>query len=97
MEEKIKQINELNNSISSLKDFLWILDYSNIDSTYGKNKRNEFSTFVVNSHLWTGSDNPKYYKTLSDKETMNELSEVMKPILRSLIEKKKAQLEVLVP
>jgi len=95
MEEKIKEINSLNESISELKDFLWLLENSDIDSTYGKNKRNEFSMFWVKSYLWTGSDNPAYEKKIRDKETMNELSKVMKVVLTAKIAEKKSKLESL--
>ena len=95
MEEKIKEINSLNYSIGSLIDFLWLLESSDIDTTYGKNKRNEFSMFWAKSYLWTGSDNPGYEKNITDRETMNELSKVMKVVLASQIVQKKLKLQSL--
>lgn len=96
MEEKIKEINSLNRSIQELQDFLWLLDNSDIDSKYGEKnepKRNEFSMFWIESHLWTGSDNPRYEKKLNDRDTMNELSKVMKVVISAKIAEKKAKLE----
>jgi len=96
MEDKIKQINSLNENIKELESLLWLLENSDIDSTHGKNKRNEFSMFCVKSYLWTGSDNPSYEKKITDRETMNELSKVMKLVIVSQINQKKLKLENLI-
>lgn len=99
MEEKIKQINSLNESINQLESFLWLLENSDVDSKYGeknKPKRNEFSSFSVKSSLWTGSDNPYCEKKITDNDTMNELSKVMKIVLLAKIENKKYKLQSLI-
>lgn len=98
MKEKIAEINLLDRQIDELTKFLWLLENSNIKSSYSeknKEKINEFSKFFVESHLWTGSDNPRYNNKLTDKETMNELSELMKPLLRSKLAEKKSRLDAL--
>lgn len=100
MEEKIKEINSLNASIKELESFLWLLEHSDIDSSHtvkgGVLKRNEFSMFLVRSYIWTGNDNPDCEKKVTDRETMNELSKVMKSVLISQIEQKKLKLANLI-
>ncbi len=99
MKEKIEKINKLTVSIGELKAFLELLEETNVDSEYGdkmKPKRNEFSRLYVQSYIWTGSDNPSYEKKISDRETINELAEVMKVVLRGKIELKEMELKSLV-
>lgn len=96
--EKVRRINSLREEISKMAGFLNLLEESDIVSTHStpKNiKRNEFCEFRVESYLWTGSDNPRYAKCLSYdcRETMNELSKVMKPVLVARLESKRRELE----
>ena len=51
--------------------------------------------FWAKSYLWTGSDNPSYGKKITDRDTMNELSKVMKVVLTSKIAQKKLELQSL--
>lgn len=98
MEEKIKKINTLNLSIQQLEDFLSLLNKSNIDSGYGEKKyprMNEFSMIRITSRIYTGNDNPQYSKTLEEKDVINELSQLMKPLIKSKIDIKKLELESL--
>lgn len=101
MEENIKQINDLDRSIKRLKDFLWILESSNINSKYGDSKnpkRNEFISIYIESALWTGTQNPYYSKSLTseDRDLLNDFGEVMKIIIKSKITEKETKLKSLV-
>lgn len=95
MEEQIRKINNLNRTISSLKDFLNLLELSNAKSSHStkdREKINEFSMFNFRSYVWTGTDNPSCERRIEDRETMNDISETIKPLIREKIQKYEEQL-----
>lgn len=100
MEETIKRIAWLNDTIRNLKAFLELLEHSDRNSIYTDSKkvarRDEFDQMWVKSHLWTGTDNPPYDRKITDKTTMNELSKVMKPVLALRISVYEAELASLI-
>lgn len=99
MDDIIKEIYKTNSAIHEMENFLWLLEKSDVDSDYGTKTRpcrNEFSEMSISSYIWTGSQNPKYSKRIESIEVMNELSNVMKPILKMKIEEKKLRLSELI-
>lgn len=99
MEEKIAEINKLDQAIKKMTGFLSLLEISNVESDYGDAKNpkwNKFSWFKFQSSVWTGSQTCDYQQELYDTETMNEISDAIKPILKKKIEEKKQKLSTLI-
>ena len=84
---KIGEINNLYGTIKQLEDFFDLLEKSNITLKHDIKKRNEFCYFEVKSYIWTGDNNPKFGREITDRETMNCLSEAIKPVIKERIQK----------
>jgi len=92
---KIVEINTLYETIKSLEGFLDLLEKSNTTFKHDIKKRNEFCSFEVNSYIWTGDDNPKYSKKITDRETMNCMSEAIKLVIKENIQRYTEKLQEL--
>lgn len=96
MQDTINKINKINATISQLESVLRLLENSNIISKHSdknKEKRNEFSKISFRSYMWTGSDNPSYEVMIDDKSTMNDISDMIKPLIKSKIDKYNEELK----
>lgn len=92
MKEKIDKINELNRAIKDLEGFLNLLVESSEMSRYRKGDENMLHMFKIASYIWTGDDSVRKERDMGDKDTLKELSEAMRPVLSTRIEKLKSML-----
>jgi len=89
------QINELNRRIEELKDFLWICLNGHGESTYSEKDRpkfDKFSRLELETCRWTGSDNPRYAKRITNDEDIELLVDCFVENLRVLIKKHETHL-----
>jgi hypothetical protein len=99
MKDKINQINELDQRIKQLKDFLWICENGHGESSYSEKDRPKFDRFSkleLETYRWTGSDNPRYSKHISNDEDIALLVDCFVENLRVLIKKHEAELNALI-
>jgi hypothetical protein len=95
MQEKINEINNLNRNIKELKDFLHLCNIGSKESNYGTQERpkyNKFTEMIIGSNVWTGSDNPKYIKSIHNSDDINFLTDCFKQNLEILIKQKESKL-----
>jgi len=92
MNEKLEQATQLNREINELSSFLELLEIGGILSPKYK-KQNEFIKLEITSYVWTGSDNPRYWRSIESAEIIKELADMMLPLVRSKLSEKKLKLE----
>lgn len=95
MQEKVNKINDLNRNIAIAKEFLSLLERSNVKSKYQEEVDN-FYSFEVASRICTGSDSVRLTRVIQDIDLMNKLSEVMKVVIRENIVENEDDLQNLI-
>lgn len=96
MEDKIRAINKLDERIKKLKEFLWICENGTGPSQYKDDKKipqiNQFREFTIESAMWTGSQNPRYSKHITNSDDIDLLVNCFKENLKMLIATLEVQL-----
>lgn len=92
--EKIALASTLSSKLGSLESFLIMLLEGGAMSEY--ERFNTFCELSASSYIWTGKDNPKYYKGITDPETISECANAMVPIIKSKIESTKEEINKII-
>lgn len=95
MQEKIKKINEINSEIEKAQEFLYLVKRGGEFSEKYK-KQNNFCSLNLASYIYTGSDNPRYDKSLQNPILIKKIADNIKSILEDFIIENETKLSELI-